>query len=205
MTRKAILIWKAAMSNLNPAPPPCPSDFAEPVWANLVFGGAQCEVCHAPNISKRLLSVFAWVHRTATRPMCTKSRSSFVEGCAPTASRKSQSQKDVPINAPFLTTFSFSFCKGLSTLASFQSFSQNTKRKSWISFHTRTVIDLIRSLEHPNRSPLSQLGDGRTVTNQKVNSSGETTSTTWRTRLLPTREMCKCVNRVPNAHWRVSK
>jgi hypothetical protein len=99
MTRKAIVIWKAAMSNLDPAPPPCPPDFAAPAWTNLVFGGAHCEVCLAPNVSERQISVFPCVHRTARRPMCTKSHSIYVGGCALAASRKSQSHNDVPMKS----------------------------------------------------------------------------------------------------------
>ena len=44
MTRKAITIWRAAARDQAPNVSHGPPDMSEPAWANLLFGGARCEI-----------------------------------------------------------------------------------------------------------------------------------------------------------------
>jgi len=50
MSKQAITIWKAALEVWSA--PECPSDFSEPRWANLLFGGNVCQMCGAKGIQR---------------------------------------------------------------------------------------------------------------------------------------------------------
>lgn len=59
LTREARHLWRGSF-DLIPDAPVCPDDISEPVWANLLFGGAYCHVCysnrHEPSHSDRFFA-----------------------------------------------------------------------------------------------------------------------------------------------------
>ncbi|KAI0310926.1 hypothetical protein OF83DRAFT_1295639 [Amylostereum chailletii] len=56
LTRRQRLLWKSSF-DLVPGTPDCPEDVPEPVWANLLFGGAYCHSCGARPVLKIIFSL----------------------------------------------------------------------------------------------------------------------------------------------------
>jgi len=52
MSRNVVTIWRATARDQAPDAPACPSDVPEPAWANLLFGGTNCQVRSMRSSSK---------------------------------------------------------------------------------------------------------------------------------------------------------
>ncbi|KZV66912.1 hypothetical protein PENSPDRAFT_612100 [Peniophora sp. CONT] len=63
LTREARHLWRGSFDFI-PDAPVCPDDISEPVWANLLFGGAYCHSCLAKNVRK---IDFALMRRTCNK------------------------------------------------------------------------------------------------------------------------------------------
>ncbi|VDC07687.1 unnamed protein product [Peniophora sp. CBMAI 1063] len=51
LTRQARCLWRGSFDFV-PDAPACPDDISEPVWANLLFGGAYCHSCLTKNVRR---------------------------------------------------------------------------------------------------------------------------------------------------------